>query len=172
MKMFRLLILASAMLVFVGACAPREVKPPMTQLQMRQMQTREYDAPPGGALRVMKALINTLQDEGFLVKNADKELGFINAQKESDVQDNWESFFAHFGSSEYRAPRYKKNSIVECSANVSEFGKEIRVRAVFQNKILDNLGGIVAVQQIDDAKFYQDFFSKVDKGIFIERQGI
>jgi hypothetical protein len=158
--------------LFLSACTPKAVTPPMTQLQMRQLQTREYDSPPGGALRVMKALINTLQDEGFLVKNADKDLGFVNAQKETDVQDNWESFFAHLGSGNGVPPRYKKNAVVECSANVSEFGPEIRVRAVFQQKILDNLGGTVNVQQIEDAKFYQDFFSKVDKGIFIERQGI
>jgi hypothetical protein len=164
-----LLIMA---ILFNSSCSTQNVKVPMTQLQMRQLQTREYSAPPGGALRVMKALMNTLQDEGFLLKNADKDLGFISAEKESDVQDGWETFFAQLGAGSNNPARYRKNAVVECSANVSEFGKDIRVRAVFQHKVLDNLGGTLSVEQIENAVFYQDFFSKVDKGIFIERQGL
>ena len=48
----------------------------------------------------------------------------------------------------------------------------VKVRAVFQKKVLDNLGGIMGVQQVQDPEFYQTFFSKVDKGIFIEKQNL
>jgi hypothetical protein len=37
-------------------------------------------------------------------------------------------------------------------------------------KIMNNKGEVVDVTQVDDAAFYQDFFSKVDKGIFIEKE--
>jgi len=155
------------------ACSSNKpVQPPMTQLELRQMQTREYPAPKGGTRKVMKAVINTLQDEGFMIKNADKELGFITAQKESDVQDEWESFFAHLSAGNNNPARYKKNAIIECSAHISEFGKDVRVRLVFQKKVVDNLGGTVAVFQLHEGTFYQQFFSKIDKGIFIERQGL
>ena len=39
-------------------------------------------------------------------------------------------------------------------------------------KIINNKGEVVDVKQVDDAAFYQDFFSKVDKGIFIEKEKI
>jgi len=54
---------------------------------------------------------------------------------------------------------------------VSELGKRCKVRAIFQAKILDNTGKPVEVSAITDPKFYQDFFSRVDKGIFLQRQG-
>ena len=41
---------------------------PKTQLQTREFQTREYDT--NDTKLVMKAVLNTLQDEGFVVKNA------------------------------------------------------------------------------------------------------
>lgn len=45
------------------------------------------------------------------------------------------------------------------------------MRANFQVKVLDNLGNPKEVYQVEDAKFYQDFFVKVDKGVFIQKQG-
>lgn len=156
----------------VIGCALPPPTPPKTQLQIRQAQTREYSTPPGGTRQVMKAVISTLQDSGFIIKNADKDLGFITAQKETDIEGRWDSFFAHLGASQGVPARYNKNSIVECSINISEFGENIRVRANFQRKVLDNLGGTRLVVQVNDAKFYQEFFAKIDKGIFIERQGL
>jgi hypothetical protein len=55
---------------------------------------------------------------------------------------------------------------------VSEYGEQARVRVNFQIKVLNNKGGIMKIEQIDDEKYYQDFFSKVDKGIFIQKEKI
>ena len=57
------------------------------------------------------------------------------------------------------------------SVNVTEMGRRSKVRANFQARVLDNVGNPVEVYVIQDPKFYQDFFSKVDKGIFIQKQG-
>jgi hypothetical protein len=59
---------------------------------------------------------------------------------------------------------------VEATANVSEFGKQIRVRINFQQKVYDSAGQVAKVEQIDDPKFYQEFFAKVDKGLFIQKE--
>jgi len=146
----------------------RPAVPQKTQLEIRQMQTREYEKLQGGVARLMKAVIAVLQDEGYIVRNADKDLGFITATKETDIQDEWERIFAQFRSGEYA--RYRSYSIAECSVSVSEFGVQTRIRAVFQIKVQDNMGGTVSVQQMNDPVFYRDFFAKVDKGIFIEQQ--
>jgi hypothetical protein len=53
---------------------------------------------------------------------------------------------------------------------VSEFGKLTRVRVNFEHKTVDERGGTLEVHQLDDPAFYQDFFSKVDKGIFLQRE--
>jgi hypothetical protein len=62
--------------------------------------------------------------------------------------------------------------VIDCTANVSQFGEKTRVRTNFQLKKMNNKGGVEQVQTMDDPKFYQEFFTKVDKGIFIEKEQI
>jgi len=160
---------AGLLLLFtLAACAPGPVKPAQTQLQMREFQTRLYQN--ADMRTVMKAMINVLQDEGFMVRNADKDLGFISANKEVDVENPSEAFLARVFAG--AAARYKKNSVIECSVNVSDFGKDTRVRVIFQTKVIDNFGSPVSTAQVDDPNYYQDFFAKVDKSIFLEKQAI
>lgn len=151
--------------LFAFGCA---TAPPIqkTQLQIREFQTRTYDT--NDVKLVMKAMLNVLQDEGYIVKNAVPELGLLTAEKQADVESKTEAFFAAFFAG--AQARWKKACFIECSANVSEHGKQTRVRVNFQSKILDNKGGIVELKQIEDEKYYQDFFSRVDKGIFIQKE--
>ncbi|MGH2569209.1 MAG: hypothetical protein ACRDGA_12805 [Bacteroidota bacterium] len=154
------------LLSFIFGCVPMAPKPEQTQLQIREFQTRAYETKD--TKMVMKAVMNTLQDHGYIIKEANLELGLLTAQKELDVTHHGEAFFLSLLAG--REARYKKNALMEASVNVSEFGKEMRVRVNFQSKVMDNQGGVMKVQQVDDPKVYQEFFSKVDKGIFIEKE--
>lgn len=155
-------------LILSFGCAPTGVSPQKTQLHIREFQTRTYNTKD--TKMVMKALLNVLQDEGFIVKNAVVDLGFLNAEKEMDIESFGEKFISllFMGAN----ASWRKNLILEATANVSEFGEQTRIRVNFQAKVLDNRGRVVKVEQVDDEKFYQDFFSKVDKGIFIEEEKI
>jgi hypothetical protein len=162
---------------------PEQVNTPQTQLQTREYQTREFDT--NDVRLVMKAMLNVLQDDGFVVKNAVTDLGLLTATKEVQLSDKsvsnryWmdalDALFDTRGSSSRNRnsqdARYNKFKQVEVSVNVSELGKRCKVRANFQAKIIDNTGNPVEVSAISDPKFYQDFFSRVDKGIFLQRQG-
>lgn len=152
------------LLILVSSCSWFESKPKPTQLQVREYQTRAYDTK--NVKMVMKAVLNVLQDEGFIVKNADSDLGFISATKETDLG----SSILVWGGTETSESRYRKTSVIETTANISEFGDQCRVRVNFIKKILDNTGATMDVDQITDAQFYQDFFSKVDKGIFLQKE--
>ncbi|TAL70309.1 MAG: hypothetical protein EPN82_03110 [Bacteroidetes bacterium] len=154
---------------------------PKTQLQTREFQTREYDT--NDTKLIMKAVLNVLQDDGFIVKNAVVDLGLLSASKEIDLQNSgskdefWSTFFEILSKPSTRKghtaePTYNKVKIVEVSINVTEIGKRSKVRANFQAKILDNKGNTVQVSDVEDPKFYQDFFAKVDKGVFIQKQGL
>lgn len=177
MKAITLSILSLLMLVSCTVInQQRTPQPQKTQLQTRQVQTREYDT--NDVKLVMKAVLNVLQDDGFIVRNAQIELGLLTATKEVDLRGNggtndfWSDFFR--GIDRNRGQResvFNKLKQIESSVNVSEFGKQSKVRANFQVKILDNQGNTVEVYQMEDPKFYQDFFMKVDKGIFIQKQG-
>ncbi|MEW6675181.1 MAG: hypothetical protein AB1348_04075 [Nitrospirota bacterium] len=164
--MKRVWILLIMVGMFAFGCATTGAVPPKTQLQIREFQTRTYDT--SDTKMVMKAMLNVLQDEGFIVKNAVPELGLLTAEKQVDVESKTEAFFAAFFAG--AQARWKKACFIECSVNISEHGRQSRVRVNFQSKILDNKGGIVELKQIEDEKYYQEFFSKVDKGIFIQKE--
>ena len=88
-----------------------------------------------------------------------------------DVEKGNEKFWQTFWWGKAYAT-YKKNQIIDVTANISEFGEEMRVRVNFRVKVMNNKGGVVIVRQVDDPEYYQKFFSKVDKGIFIEKEKI
>ena len=54
--------------------------------------------------------------------------------------------------------------------NVTERNQSVRVRANFQAKTMDNKGGVRDVHQIEEEKYYTEFFAKVDKGVFLEKE--
>ena len=139
-----------------------------TQLQIREIQTRTYEILESKL--VLKAMLNVLQDDGFIVKTAVPELGLLTATKEIDIEKESESIPAFFFGG--ANARWKKNSIIEATCNVSDFRDRCKVRVNFTQKILDNLGGIIEIRQIYDQKFYQTFFLKVDKSIYIQRMGL
>lgn len=145
--------------------------PPKTQLEKRQIQTRTYDCVDKAL--IMKAMLNVLQDEGFIVNNANPLLGFISGSKEFDVSDKSIDIEKEFGTNR-SALSWKgiRVATIEATANVTEYGKEIRVRTTFKRKLLNMYGNAQVINDIDDEKYYQDFFAKVDKAIFIQKQKI
>lgn len=148
-----------AIIVALGAftgCATSQAK---SQLQIREFQTRSFETKDVKA--VLKAIINVLQDEGYVVKQADLELGFINATKEHEEGVKFsELLFRPRGE-------WSSNAIIDATCNVSQYGETCRVRANFQIKTLNRTGGVNKVKQHDSEEFYTDFFAKVSKGIFI-----
>lgn len=161
-----------------------------TQLETREYQTRMFDS--NDSKFIMKALVNVLQDDGYIVLNAIPELGVILAKKEFDLgkgkkvsndyyqNEFWIDFFIALADSKNKSRNYNSNTdqtyqktkLVEVSINVTEYGKQSKVRANFQAKVLDNKGNTVSVSEVNDMKFYQDFFAKVDKSIFLQKNGL
>lgn len=154
--------------VMLTGCAPHVTEVPLTQLQIRELQTKEFET--NNTKLVMKSMINVLQDEGFIVKNAVVEMGLLSAEKTVSVENKNDVFFAQLADGPNA--RWNKQEIIEASANVSEFGQKTRVRMNFQRKTLDNFGCPKDVVTLQDELYYQSFFEKVSKGIFIQEQEI
>lgn len=151
-------------MAFIVGCAT--TTPTQTQLQIREFQTKSYET--SDPKLVLKAVLNVLQDDGYVVKNANTELGLLNAIKEIDVENTGEAFLSTLlvGAN----ATWKKNSIYDATANVSEYGDQCRVRMTFQIKMMNNKGSVMKVEQVNSEKFYQDFFAKVDKGVFLQKE--
>ncbi len=156
-------------LALIGSgCVSQTTEQPMTQLQIREIQTRQFDNKDAKA--VLKEMINVLQDEAFIVKHANLDLGLLAGEKDIDIEDSWNRFFSvmHHG----HQASWNKNALIEVSANVTQFGQNSKVRVNFQRKIFDNFGRVVKVIQIYDENYYQEFFNKVHKGLFIQEEKI
>ena len=146
------------------SCGPSIPIPPQSQLETRQIQTREFPTPDEKL--VMKAVLNALQDDGFTIKNAVSDLGLITASKELDDENRTAAFLGAVLAGPDAS--WRKMVVQEATVNVSTFGKETRVRVSLHQKVLDNRGGTISVDEIRDGMVYRQFFDKVDKSIFIQ----
>jgi hypothetical protein len=52
-----------------------------SQVKLRQIQSRRFDTPD--KTKVLRAIISTLQDLGFIVEKADEKMGMVSAVKRS-----------------------------------------------------------------------------------------
>ncbi|HEY5643058.1 MAG TPA: hypothetical protein VIS31_09300 [Woeseiaceae bacterium] len=80
MKRMRIVLSVPLIVLFSGcALTPPDVTGGGTQLEVRQIQTREYDTLD--KLLTMRSVIATLQDLGFTIDQADAELGTVTATR-------------------------------------------------------------------------------------------
>lgn len=150
----------------------------MTALQIRALQSRTYENQD--AKTTLKTLLNVLQDEGYLVDYGNTELGLLHGTREVDelaLQRFGEAPVA-LGHSDYQTtfpvPYGPTVNIVrlEATANVSDFSNQVKVRVNFQQKVANNLQGTVVAMPVTDPKYYQEFFAKLERGLFIQKQGL
>ena len=149
-----------------SACMPLPSGPQQqTPLETRSAQSRDFKGISEN--RAMKAVLNVLLDEGFVVSNAVESLGIITASKETSLGWSQQLFGVLLHN---RDEGWPKSELIEANANISDRGGQVRVRISFRKKILNNFGGTVEVEELTDVQIYQSFLAKVDKGIFLERE--
>jgi len=158
--------------LLLSGCVTTQGPPPapeMSQVQVRQLQIREYD--DVGETSVIKAVIAALQDEGFIISAANSELGLVTAAMEVRDEDKdtkgWAEFWYGPGMGTYQTTKR-----FETSATIQKHKTSVRVRINIVAKALTNAGGIVWTQPVYEAKVYQDIFSKVDKAVFLAKENI
>ena len=107
-----------------------------SQLELRQIQTREYDTLDKRG--VLRSVVATLQDLGFVIDKADFDLATITATK-------------------------LQNYKIRMTVTVRERDGErllVRANARFNE------------HPIEDPKSYQDFFTSLDKAVFLTLHGV
>ena len=165
-----LLAISGLFLNFGCASSPKPPKQPqLSQLQIRQLQMREYSDVESAV--VMRAVIASMQDEGYIVSTANENLGLISSAKEIFQEDtstkNYVEFWYGSGIGTYQTTKR-----FEATGTIRKHQNVIRVRINIVAKTLTNTGGIVWSQPVNEWQFYQNLFSKIDKAIFIEKQNI
>ena len=171
-KYISYLAIATFVTISCGCSPPAPMPPPfqeMTQLEVRELQSREFNGVK--IEKVMKAVVSALQDEGFIISNADSTLGIITAALEIYEEDkatkDWLKF--NYGGG---VGTYQTTKRIETSSNIREYGGKIRVRINIVAKALSNTGGIIWSQPVQDAQVYQNIFAKINKAVFLEKQNL
>jgi len=141
----RYLFLFFGLCCTVQACvAPGPQKPPedLLSLSEAQMKMRSFQTRTFDAKddnTVLRAVVAALQDLGFIIERANAPMGLVTAGK-----------FAGEGFTGF----------VEVTVMVRSTGTnqtEVRVNALFNTK------------PIDDPKIYQNFFTTVERSLFVAR---
>ena len=166
-----MLVLCFALPVFAKKRQEEDIITPVAQLEKRQYQTRTYDA--SQKADVMKGILNVLQDDGFIVYNANPMLGFIYGVKDFDTSDKDTDISKDFGLSKTRINMNGiKVATVEVNANITEFGNTMKVRVNFKRKLLNTYGNAQFIDDVSEEEFYQEFYKKLDQALFLQKQKV
>ena len=148
--------------------APKQ--PQLTQLQRRQLQTREYEDIERN--RVLAVAVQVLQDDAFIITNANEVLGLLSASKSlynREVDDSSTAFWK--GVQGDTKVVHDENTSFGANLTVTQHGNMVRARMAATINYT-NSDGTHRVQQVTEPHFYRNFFSQLEKGIFIEQEGI
>lgn len=134
-----------------------------SQLEVREMQTHIYNTPD--AHKVMKAAINTLQDQGYTILNVEDELGYIHAKREfNEVRIDKKRMTGHYCLLAYYATltalsfgvdapfmadailkihneASPRTVILDSNVTIESLGKKTKVRFALVEKELENADG-------------------------------
>ena len=130
-----------------------QTQPRLSDMQKRQMTTRVIR---GGSYRnVYKSTLMILQDDGYIIRNSDYEIGLITA---SLTYSSGPAFYSWY----YGYHTYYANTQFDVTVNIEELVKdEVEVRLTIQEQFLNNFGGVISASPIFHDEPYIQFFNKL-----------
>jgi hypothetical protein len=171
MKFFRYLLIGLVPLLFIGCASKSSGVDMRTQLQNREFQSKIYDI--NDTKMMSRVILNVLQDDGYIVRNVNPELGFFNAEKRVEGKGyEFAAYDIYYPIAVYKYFDRETAVSFECTINVTQYKKESKVRAVFYMKSLTSGNSVKDEHPVDDENFYKAFFAKIDKAVFLEKQGL
>ena len=166
----------------LGACASvpdsAGVRVPQSPLEMRQAQSRTFET--ADPRLVLKAALNVLQDQGFVIRHADAELGIVTAVMEWRSRTpnrglrvlKWVTVVPTYGASLLIPSGRTEISAIEANVNVTPEGANTRVRISLVSRVTGKGGEVLRVVPVDDPLAYQRLLAGLDKAVFLEKEGL
>lgn len=147
-----ILILFCFSLSVCNSAFAKTTKAPTSSLEIRQMQTRTYEVK--SKKQLMEAIVNVLQDRDYLINESNYNLGVVSGYKECKEGHIYVRYETSVQINELNTSNYK-------------------VRTNFMKKNIDPMGNPSTLIDIKNPEeMYREFFSQLDKSLFIEFQGI
>ena len=135
------------LMIMSAGCATTQ----LTALQRRSLESRDLEGKYDNAFR---ATVQVLQDEGYIIKNADFKSGVI--QGETGIKQNFWGVM--------------RNS--EVTATLEQFGENTvkeRVSFVNKNKSSSQYGTQENSRRVEDTQFFQRIYDNIQKEMFIRQ---
>ena len=170
MKFSAKLCVIMVLAALLSACAS-SVKPP--SLALREYQTRTYENKHREQL--FHAVLNTLQDDGFVIDIADIDSGLVKAnvsrtkinsretlQKAAYTVLTWGVFLL------FTDGNIDDVETMSATITISPIAKNTKVRTSFVYRRSNPDGEVVEHKQVIDQEVYQTFFASIEKSIFYD----
>jgi hypothetical protein len=163
-------VILGGILVGCAATVPKEaLELSPESLRLRQLQTRRFDSKDEKAL--LAAGAGVLQDLGFILDESEPELGVIVASKDRSAVEPGQ-VMASILMALLGAPMpIDKNQKIRASLvsrPVGEGEESTLVRVTFQRIVWNTERRITKTEPLDDPEFYQEFFSRLSKAVFLD----
>ena len=174
--MMKNLLLVISIFVFGGCVAHTPVveKSTKSQLELREMQSQKVESID--IKYITKVLLQVLQDDEYTIENLDSDLGYFIATKELDggAEEYKFAFYdIYYPIAIYKASILGRNVMeIKATVSVRVYENHSKIRASFNSNLIDKNGKTVSIKTVDDPKFYQEFFAKVDKAMFLEKNSL
>jgi hypothetical protein len=170
--------LALAAAACAGTTASLPPGPPAAPLELRQAQTRTFAS--ADPRLVLKAVVNVPQDHGFVIRQAEFELGVVTAVTEwrSGHRNEglrvlkWVAAFPTWGASLLVPTGRNEFSAIEAVVNVMSEAERTRVRLSLTARVTDDKGVVRRVCPVEDPASYQKLLAGLDKAVFLEKEGL
>jgi hypothetical protein len=171
----------AALALLLGGCATVQEsalsRGPQTPLELREAQSRTFDS--ADPRLVLKAALNVLQDEGYAIREANAELGLVTGVMEWRSRQpsqglkvlKWVAALPTYGASLLLPTGKAEFSAVEANVNVTPDAAGTRVRISLVSKVTDKDGAVRSVRSIDDPLVYQTLLARLDKAIYLQKEG-
>lgn len=141
-------------------------------LGLRHLQTRRFET--SEEKRLLSAGSAVLQDLGFVLDEAETELGVIVGSKQRDAQDAGQIVGSILigGLLGAHVPWDKEQKIRASVVTRPITDRSIALRVTFQRVVWNSDGKISKTEGLEDSKMYQEFFDKLSKAVFLEAHEI
>ena len=143
-------------------------------LQWRSMQSRRFDT--NDEKRILVVCANLLQDLGFTLEESETELGLVVGSKDRSAVEAGQMMGAFFVALLTGAVTpVDETQKLRASVVTRPFGENkesIIVRVTFQRVVWNSYGQITKRQRLNKPEFYQEFFDKLSKAVFLDAHEI